>query len=97
MVVSRVIPLLGDPEIKKNGILSFSYEGGSRWTWSHVLKWRMNANEKLQLIGSTTNSVDTLIEPGNWAEDSIGDKVSSDVNYSTKKAEIEIIDKKLWY
>jgi hypothetical protein len=86
---------VGQPEIQKNSILNFTYEGGSRWMWNHILKWRLDRQDKLQLIGSSMSSFDTIIEPGTWAEDSIGNKVSSDINYNTKRANIEIIDKNL--
>jgi hypothetical protein len=69
---------LGELEIAK-GILTITYEGGSREMWSDVFKWRWDATKKdFLLIGETYSSTDTIGEEPDE---------TYDINVSTLKVE----------
>lgn len=89
------VAITGRPEITKGKILEISYNGGSRQYWSHLVKWRFDeASESLQLIGYTASVVDTLQEdPNDFADDRIGELISMDINYRTRKVEKKVIGK----
>ena len=89
---------VGDLEITKKGIIEVSYEGGSRWAWNHVLKWRIDKSKKLTLIGSTYRNYDTANESesnGIYDSNSKGSLTFVDINYSTKNIDYTFINDKL--
>lgn len=90
-------PITGQPQITKGKLLQISYNGGSREYWTHVMKWRFDeATETLELIGYTGSSVDTLQEdPKNFAADQVGNLISMDINYRTRKIEKKVVGKNL--
>lgn len=89
------VAITGRPEITAGKVLQISYNGGSRQYWSHLVKWRFDeATEALQLIGYTASVVDTLQEdPNDFADDRIGELISMDINYRTRKVEKKVVGK----
>jgi hypothetical protein len=70
---------LGRLAIDQRGVLSVTYEGGSREEFSDELKWRLDRRSgRFVLIGETYSSVDTV---GQDPEDAV------DVNFTTLKME----------
>jgi hypothetical protein len=71
--------IVGVPTIDAKGILTLTYEGGSREMWSHRLKWRLDKRRNhFALIGDTFESVDTLVRPG---KEEPGFLTYQDINY----------------
>lgn len=77
---------LGELEIRPKGILTITYQGGSREEWEDVRKWRLDKSRgDFLLIGETYTAVDTIGEEPT---------VVYDVNFSTLRAETTVGKKK---
>jgi hypothetical protein len=75
--------VLGTPSIDKRGVLTVTYEGGSREMWSIQLKWRRDRKtNRFALIGETATYADTLSEDGKLERGSVE---REDINYATGK------------
>jgi hypothetical protein len=73
---------LGRLAIDERGVLSVTYEGGSREEFSDELKWRLDRRSgRFVLIGETYSSVDTL---GQEPEDAV------DVDFSTLRMQRQV-------
>lgn len=77
---------LGELEITARGILTLSFEGGSREVWDQVCKWRWAPAEKqFKLIGETYSTADSVGEEPDTTDD---------INYSTMRIESTVGKKK---
>jgi hypothetical protein len=75
--------VIGVPSIDREGILTLTYEGGSREIWSYRLRWRYEkAHARFELVGSTLVNTDTLAEVG---DEEPGWLIQEDVDYLTGK------------
>ena len=70
------------------------YQGGSRFAWTHTIKWRLNKNKEFEITRSTHDAQGKLTPTdGEPVEVTPGDMLIREVNYLAGRISVTVVGK----